>query len=220
MRVAGEIVPGRWKRRPKGSRGKHPGERSPRPGCSTSATRVGGKLSARGQDERETVALCGLARGGRAARDSIEQVSSPDDASTRCDRGREGRRHAGVPRGSVTLQKLSDASSSRSALTRRRRGEASGPGRWSERKRARVEDASGPTDVASGHAQRHRRPRLSGSTRRTPLRRPAGRRRWTLAFRRGRPRSDETSEVRWQRRSRRIKRSVDVGRLAEARPSA
>lgn len=58
------------------------------------------------QDERETVALGGLERGGRAARDSIERVSSPDDASTRCNRGREGRRHAGVPRGSVTLQKL------------------------------------------------------------------------------------------------------------------
>lgn len=178
--------------------------------------------------ERETVVLGGLERGGRAARDSITPTPvgyvgrrlfflhwGGDDVSfgmpllgeqfyccAMRSRGSEARGCA--PRVGDTAETL-DASSSRSVpntfvCKRRRRGEASGPGRWSERKRARVKDASGQPDISSGHALRYRRPRLSGATRWTrcngDIAVSGGPTRWTLAFHWGSPRSDEVSEVR------------------------
>jgi hypothetical protein len=113
-----------------------------------------GLVHQRDAGRRETV-------GSRAGRAGDRRPVWPRKRWPRCSRWCHegivsGRCHAGynevvriegtnVPRGSVTLQKLFDASSLRSAPKRRRRREASGPGRWSERKRARVKDASGPT---------------------------------------------------------------------------
>jgi hypothetical protein len=143
--------------------------RSPRTKCSTSVMRTsaGNRWRSYAVGERSPVcvasqgvatllaAASGLGNVWRqrcllgaamSPRGSNVSGNATNDAASRkrCGNAGEGRRHANVPEGSVTLQNLVTRLP-RAAPKKAVRGEASGPGRWSERKRGRVKDASGPT---------------------------------------------------------------------------